>query len=172
MNHVAEAPMAPRDRTLRHLERILLTSAGSVVLGACEPGQSVVCDPMPPPAITCSDSLDPADVASVTYVAAQWLAVDSDLVVEVNLYFYDDGKKLLLGGKPEIDAGDLVTLEKKNPRGIRFEILPDKGAAEVRITLPATCDTFVTEIVLFLDLSEEASEGGTVPVSFGEASSR
>jgi hypothetical protein len=156
-------PASPaRERTLRHMRRLLAKAAfaGAALEGAgCIP---IVCDPLPPP-VTCQDGVTTDELSAATWWEAHWAQGPGGLNIQLQVGVY--AENLTFSGAPSCEG---ATLESFGREDYELTVLctPTQGATTVTISIPMKCDagTDVT-LHLTLDVSGTPAVGGTIPVT-------
>ncbi len=159
-------PTSPaRDRTLRHMRRLLTKAAlaGAALESAgCIP---IVCDPLPPP-VTCDDGVTNDELAQATWSQAHWVQGPSGLMIEVRIWL--ESSSLSFTGTPSVESATLDSFAMQKSELTLF-CIPTSGATTVRASIPLKCDA-VTDatLPLVLDVSGPSGVGFAVPVTIGE----
>jgi len=158
-----------RDRTVRHLRRLLTAGAvGGVAmqLTGCTDGCGpIVCDPLPPPISCDSDLASSTEV--LTTVRAEWTQSGADDAVAVDVGDALFTRNLTFAADPVLTGGTLVSSEiTEAGQALRVTVLPDDGATSISVTITVGCDGQNRVLSYSLDIS--GGPGSTIPVSLAE----
>ncbi len=157
---------SPRERTLRHMRRLLETAAvGAVGLSSCRMPPPIVCDCLPPP-INC-DQAGSGEVAQWISASAQWVGADRSAGVYVTLNITAPAVTgLTFSGPPTVDNSTLVQ-PTVSASSLTFWVIPAEGATTAGASVPVQCSTGSTTVFLTFDVSGPPAAGRTVPVTVG-----
>jgi hypothetical protein len=162
------APIKPtspvRERTLRHLRRLL---AGAALTGTVLEGTGCGFDPLPPP-VTCEDGVTKAELNSATWSNAQWVQGLNGLHIQMQVESWTDGDNLLFSGAPSCEGATLESFGWLD-WGVTIFCTPTQGVTTVTVSIPMKCgaDTDVT-LRLALDVSAAPAVGGSIPVAIAD----
>jgi hypothetical protein len=159
-------PASPaRERTLRHMRRLLAKAAlaGAALESAgCIP---IVCDPLPPP-VTCDDGVTNDELAFAAFSQAHWVQGPSGLMIEVRIWL--ESYNLSFTGTPSVESATLDSFAMQKSELTLF-CTPTSGATTVRASIPLKCDADTDAVLpLVLDVSGPSGVGFAVPVTIGE----
>jgi hypothetical protein len=180
-----------RQRTLKFMRRMLLAGA-AVQAGAC--GETVVCDPLPPPydakldhkrdaggdvwkdgpvvcdplpaPVVCDNDPNTSYFQAFIAWSAQWTQGATALVISVDLRISDYGmpQDLRFTGAPFLSGATLVDQSLSDTR-LTFTCSPSAGVTVASARVPLDCRGIGENLLLQLDLSGRKAVGQSIPLT-------
>lgn len=159
-----------RNRVVKHLRTIMKTTATTgAVLGLSVCDACIVCDPMPEP-FQCRDNMTTSSFWEWVSWTGQWADEGDDLVIQVEINFYDDsseGDSLTFSDDPVLTGATLVSVERPGD-DLVFTCIPDAGVGSVGIVVPVNCDGIAEQLVLEMGIAAEPVAGQRVTITTAE----
>lgn len=153
-------PNSPRERTRRHMRRLL--KAAAMGLAASNLGAGCVVDPAPPP-ISCSQDLTESYLSQFMGWTGEWVDVETaGPAVSLNVYISTTG--LDFADQPTV-LGATVLYAAKEPGRMTFALVPAAGATSIQVSIPVTCGEKTATLTLAVDVTGDRQAGTYVTIT-------
>lgn len=155
------APNSPRERTRRHMRRMLKAAAMGIVASSSGAG-CIVCDPLPPP-ISCSQDLTESYLSQFMGWTGAWVDVENvGLAVSLDIYINTTG--LDFADQPTAQEAT-ISYVAKQPGQITLVLVPSADATSVQVSIPVTCGEKTATLDLAVDVTGQRQAGSYVAIT-------